>query len=33
MEAPHMSLAEQKQAGGQAGIHAAAFYMALVLSL
>lgn len=29
MEAPHMSLNEQKKAGN----HAAAFYMALVLSL
>lgn len=33
MEAPHMSLAEQKQAGRRAGRHAAAFYMVLVLSL
>lgn len=31
MEAPHMRLGEQ--AGRQAGSHAAAFYMALVLSL
>lgn len=30
MEAPHMSLGEQNR---QAGRHAAAFYMALVLSL